>query len=279
MPRRDPAVEGDGNLPDASVAVEDRPWSPDLDDLDEGTGNQRRRPGPPPPPAPPEDPQDSGRGPHRRRPRKVAAVLLLTMASALILVAVGVGGYPFYTDIQASRHQKALKAAFDKATKASGADRLALLKQYQNRSLAIGSNVTKITIPKLGVDTIVVEGTSDEALAAGAGHYPQSPLPGDPGNVAIAGHRTMNGHPFGDLDKLAPGDQVILQTPFGIYTYQLVGGFDGHANPWVTTPDDWSVVSVATKSPILTLTTCNPKGQKTQRLVARAVMVKSQPIA
>jgi len=125
----------------------------------------------------------------------------------------------------------------------------------------------------------VVEGTSDEALAVGAGHYPQSPLPGEVGNVGIAGHRTMNGHPFGDLDKLAPGDQVILETPFGRYTYELVPGFDGHANPWVTTPTDWTVISLPTQARLLTLTTCNPKGQKTQRLVARAQMVSSQPLA
>lgn len=242
-----------------------------------GTGNRRGRPGPPPPPAPPVVPE--GSGPRRRKPRKLAAFLLLTFATALILVAVGVAGYPFYTDVQAARHQKTLRAQFDQAGKQSAADRLKLLEQYKNRTLAIGSAVTRITIPKLGVETVVVEGTSDEALAAGAGHYPQSPLPGDAGNVAIAGHRTMNGHPFGDLDKLVPGDRVILTTPFSTYTYKIVPGFEGHANPWVTTPDDWTVVSVATQSHLLTLTTCNPKGQKTQRLIARAEMVSSQPIA
>jgi len=233
--------------------------------------------GPPPPPAPPRGPEHGGRPP--RKPRKVAAFLLLTIASALVLVAIGVAGYPFYTDIQAARHQKVLKQELSKAAQAAGADRLKLLDQYKNRSFADGSPVTRILIPKLNVDTVVVQGTSDEALAAGAGHYPETPLPGDVGNVAIAGHRTMNGHPFGDLDKLAPGDQVILKTPFATYTYQLVQAFDGHANPWVTAPEDWSIISVATQSHLLTLTTCNPKGQKTQRLVARAEMVSSQPVA
>jgi sortase A len=218
-----------------------------------------------------------GSGPRRRRPRKLAAFLLLTIASALVLVAVGVGGYPFYTDFQAARHQRALKSQLDQAAK-DGADRAKLLEQYKNRTFAVGSPVTRILIPKLGVETVVVEGTSDEALAAGAGHYPQSPLPGDAGNVAIAGHRTMNGHPFGDLDKLVPGDQVILQTPFATYNYKIVPGFDGHANPWVTSPEDWTVISVTTQSHLLTLTTCNPKGQASQRLVARAEMVSSQPV-
>src|SRR3982074_718599 len=99
----------------------------------------RHRPGPPPPPAPPVVPE--GSGPRRRRPRKLAAFLLLTIASALVLVAVGAGGFPFYTDLQAARHQRALKGQLDQAAK-DGADRTKLLEQYKNRTFAIGSPVT-----------------------------------------------------------------------------------------------------------------------------------------
>lgn len=231
--------------------------------------------GPPPrPPAPPSG--GSGRGRQPRKPRKAKAVILLSLAVALILVAVGVGGYPFYTDIMAARHQKTLRAQLAQDGGLSGAARDKLLQEYKNRVFANGSPITRLVIPKLNVDTIVVEGTDDQALAVGAGHYPQSPLPGDVGNVAIAGHRTMNGHPFGDLDKLAPGDQILLQTPFAQYTYQVVPAFAGHADPWVTTPEDWTVISFPTQDHLLTLTTCNPKGQKTQRLIARATLVGTQ---
>ena len=236
---------------------------------------QRAPQGPPPrPPAGPSGRGGGGRG--RRRPRKARAVILLTLASALILVAVGVGGYPFYTDSQASRHQKTLRKQLTADTGLAGAARDKLIQEYRDRTFANGSPITRLVIPKLNVDTIVVEGTDDQALSVGAGHYPQSPLPGEVGNVAIAGHRTMNGHPFGDLDKLAPGDQIILQTPFAQYTYQVVPGFGGHADPWVTTPTDWTVISFPTQDHLLTLTTCNPKGQKTQRLIARATLVKTQ---
>ena len=61
-------------------------------------------------------------------------------------------------------------------------------------------------IPALNVDTVVVEGTGATALRAGAGHYPNTPLPGEEGNVAIAGHRTTYGKPFANLDRLAVGD-------------------------------------------------------------------------
>src|ERR1700730_5446826 len=137
-------------------------------DKDPEKGNGRHRPGPPPPPAPPTVPE--GSGPGRRKPRKVAAFLLLTIASALVLVAVGVGGYPFFTDFQAARHQKALKNQLDQTSK-DGADRTKLLEQYKNRNFAIGSPVTRILIPKLGVETVVVEGTSDETLADCPRHH------------------------------------------------------------------------------------------------------------
>src|SRR6266487_3111244 len=157
MPGRHSVVGGDdvrrtSRQSGAPVAV----LNPDvLDDSDSGIGNGHHSPGPPPPPAPPVVPE--GSGPRRRKPRKLAAVLLLTIASTLVLVAVGVGGYPFYTDFQAARHQRVLKNQLDQASR-GGADRTKLLEQYKNRTLAVGSPVTRILIPKLGVETVVVEG-------------------------------------------------------------------------------------------------------------------------
>lgn len=221
----------------------------------------------------------SGRGAprtRRRRSRRTAGILLITVAAALILTAVGVGGYPFYTDLQAARHQKALQALFAKEQAASGNSRLKLLQEYENRQFATGGILTRIVIPALSVDSIVVQGTSEQALAVGAGHYPQTPLPGEVGNVGIAGHRTMNGHPFADLDKLSPGDTILLETPFDTYTYRVLPAFGGHANPWVVSPTDWSVILFPTQEKLLTLTTCNPKGQDSQRLVVRAQLASTQ---
>jgi LPXTG-site transpeptidase (sortase) family protein len=134
-----------------------------------------------------------------------------------------------------------------------------------------GDPLTRIEIPKLGVNTIVVQGTSPSALKAGAGHYPSTPLPGQKGNVAIAGHRTTYGRPFNSIDKLKVGDRVVLTTPAGRYTYRLMRA------PWITHPFDWSVTAKS-KDPLLTLTTCHPKGSARERLVVRAKMVRSEPI-
>ena len=57
-------------------------------------------------------------------------------------------------------------------------------------------------IPVLGVDVVVVEGTTASALRAGAGHYPETPLPCELGNVGIAGHRTTYGKLFNQIDRL-----------------------------------------------------------------------------
>ena len=129
----------------------------------------------------------------------------------------------------------------------------------------------------MGTDTIVVEGTSNKALNTGAGHYPNTPLPGEPGNVAIAGHRTTYGKPFSNLEVLKQGDKVILETPFAKHTYEVIGGFEGHQNPWVVAANDWSVAEQVPES-MLTLTTCHPRGSDSQRLVARAKLINTEAI-
>ena len=203
--------------------------------------------------------------------RAVAAGLLL-VSGALLAGAGWLALYPFYTNVRAGQKQADLLDEFNRAgaTTTQATYKAGLIKE--------GSALTRIQIPHIGLDTVVVEGTNATALAAGAGHYRNTPLPGEPGNMAIAGHRTMNGHPFNRLDELKAGDNVILITPFGRYTYEVVGSFDGHANPWVTTPNDWSVVS-ATNDATLTLTTCHPKGSAQQRLVVRAKLVNSEPLS
>jgi len=195
----------------------------------------------------------------------------------MVVGAVGLLGYPTYTDIRAGREQKALRTEFANSAKLKAvyqsAAQPAAVGAGTKVVLAEGSAVTRIQIPRLHLDTVVVQGTSNQALAAGAGHYPQTPLPCSPtGNVAIAGHRTMNGRPFQRLDTLVPGDKVVLTTPFQTCTYQLVASVDGHANPYVTEPNDWTVIAQTSK-PSLTMSTCTPEGTARQRLVARAELV------
>ena len=199
-----------------------------------------------------------------RRPGGRRGISLLSVV--LFLAGITMFAYPVGTDIYSRYRQDRLQGAFDDP---------GTQQAYLERRIKVGDGLTLLRIPKLDVKILVVQGTTPAALRAGAGHYVTTPLPGEVGNVGIAGHRTTFLRPFNRLDEMKPGDVVTLETPFAIYTYKAVQPFGGHANPWVVTPNDFSVVSQGTGH-LLTLTTCNPKGSARQRLVMRFSLVGSK---
>ena len=67
----------------------------------------------------------------------------------------------------------------------------------------------------------VVEGTDTDSLRKGPGHYPETPLPGEPGTSAIAGHRTTYGAPFRHIDELKPRERITLDMPDGRFVYRV----------------------------------------------------------
>jgi sortase A len=127
-----------------------------------------------------------------------------------------------------------------------------------------------IAIPAIGINFVYVEGTSRDDLKKGPGHYPGTPLPGTLGNAGIAGHRTTYLHPFGDLDKLKPGDDIIITTRAGtVFDYKVFRPpFDVYPTEvWVVGP---------TRDAELTLTACTPKGSAAQRIVVKAKLAPKQ---
>ena len=203
-----------------------------------------------------------------RRPggRRALSVLSLLLA----LAGIGLFAYPLGTDFYSRIQQEQL----DDPTVASPQQ----VQAYKERRVKVGQSLTRLKIPKIGVDVVVVEGTTPTALRAGAGHYPETPLPGEVGNVAIAGHRTTFGRPLNRMDELGPGDVVTLETPVGVYTYKAVGDFNGHGNPWVVRPTDYGVVGPIPGKRMLTLTTCHPKGSARQRLIMRFELVGQRAV-
>ena len=193
--------------------------------------------------------------------RKAARVGLSVLSLALLLGAAGVIGYPFYTNL----YQGRLQGQLDRQLASPE-----LRDAYLNRSVGEGDSLTRIKIPRIGVDVVVVEGTTASALRAGAGHYPNTPLPCEVGNVAIAGHRTTYGRPFHDMDQLEPGDRVTLETPIGECTYEV------DEDPFIVAPTQTDVVANTPDSAELTLTTCHPKGSARQRLILKATMVSAE---
>jgi len=135
-----------------------------------------------------------------------------------------------------------------------------------------GEAVAQITIERIGLDAIVVEGTARDDLRKGPGHYPSSPLPGQEGNSAIAGHRTTYGAPFGNLDQLEEDDKIVIRTSQGRFTYRV------YEPILVVDPSNLSVLQPDPNRPAtLTLTTCNPKYSAKQRLVVKAEL-QAEPL-
>jgi sortase A len=221
------------------------------------------------PPPVPARPRSTGAllGDALRRPGGRKAISVLSLV--LFLAGAGMFAYPVGTDLYSRYKQGQLSSAFDDP---------AVREAYRLRKIGVGEGLTRLRIKKIGVDVLVVEGTTPAALRAGAGHYPDSPLPGEAGNVAIAGHRTTFGRPFNRMDELGPGDLVELETPFAIFTYKAVKPFAKHDNPWVVPPTDFSVVAQEGVKKGLTLTTCHPKGSARQRLVMRFELVGEKPV-
>jgi len=185
--------------------------------------------------------------------RTLSGLSVVLLLGGLVLV-----GYPLASNLWQGRLQDRLSRQLASPQ---------LQQAYRDRKVGTGDSLTRLKIPDIGVDVVVVEGTTPSALRAGAGHYPSTALPCDVGNVAIAGHRTTFGKPFANVDRLKPGATIELDTPVGGCVYQV------SKDPFVVTPNDLSVLD-ASSNRTLTLTTCHPKGSAAERLVIKATLSK-----
>lgn len=136
---------------------------------------------------------------------------------------------------------------------------------------AMEEAVARLEIPRIGLNRIVVEGATAEALTKGPGHFPETPLPGQLGNAAIAGHRTTYLHPFFAIDELQPGDEIIVTTLNGRYVYQVTG-------TEIVAPDDYASVIPTTDvtKATLALVSCTPRYSAKNRIVVRSELVPDQ---
>jgi sortase A len=87
--------------------------------------------------------------------------------------------------------------------------------------LVEGNAIGRIKIDSIGLDIVVIEGTNTSSLEKGPGHYRATPIPGQPGTVAIAGHRTTYLAPFRHIDSIHNGDQIRVEMPYAAFTYTV----------------------------------------------------------
>jgi sortase A len=109
-----------------------------------------------------------------------------------------------------------------------------------------GDPIARITMKTIDSDFVMVQGVDLKWLQQGPGHFPQTPLPGQPGNAAVAGHRTTYQAPFNRIDELVPNDMITVQTLQGTFTYKVDAQIDpkdgttsGHI---IVSPNDLSIL-------------------------------------
>ena len=135
-----------------------------------------------------------------------------------------------------------------------------------------GEAVARIVIPAIKMDEIVVEGTDVDALRKGPGHYPWTPMPGQPGNASIAGHRTTYGAPFANIGSLRPGDRITVQTAQGEFVYEVLAQDSPTKGYLIVSPDRVDLLRDKGNN-LLTLTSCHPRFSNRQRIVVQAKLL------
>jgi sortase A len=123
-----------------------------------------------------------------------------------------------------------------------------------------GDAVGRLDIPAIGVREYIVEGTDTGNLRKGPGHYPDTPLPGERGTSAIAGHRTTYGAPFRNIDDLERGQEIAVELPYGRYVYRV-------ERTRIVDDSDLSVLRKV-RYDRLVLSACHPLYSAAQRVIA-----------
>jgi LPXTG-site transpeptidase (sortase) family protein len=205
------------------------------------------------------------------RPTRISdrAKLLATRARPVInrkvlswaLIAIGIVllGYVGGQYWQMYRSQKNLEAEWQRQA--------AAVSVPGHADISAEQMLTRLVIPKIDMDAIVVEGASRRNLSEGPGHMKETAQPGDTGNAVITAHRDTF---FRHIYELNKGDQIQVRRSGRLFTYAVTG-------KKIVLPDDVSVIR-QTPDPQLTLITCYPVyyiGPAPKRLVVFSRLVES----
>jgi sortase (surface protein transpeptidase) len=147
--------------------------------------------------------------------------VFITAGMVVLLFVV----YELYvTNIFSAQKQASATTALDKEWDTVVGAGSAGPQRANHYDLTDGSGIAKIYIPSLGQDYhyTVIEGVTQADLAIGPGHYPGSPLPGQPGDFAVAGHRVGEGAPFNELDLVQSCDAIVIETQADWYVYRML---------------------------------------------------------
>ena len=134
-----------------------------------------------------------------------------------------------------------------------------------------GQPIGRILIPAAGVDQVLYDQVTALSIDKGPSHWPGTAMPGQPGNVVVAGHRTSHGSPFLRLGEMHPGDDIVFVMGDGTWTYKVTASE-------VVSPQALGIVNQHDVSEA-TLFTCHPPGSGSERLVIHALLAPTPPPA
>jgi sortase A len=137
------------------------------------------------------------------------------------------------------------------------------------RALHEGDPVGRLIVSRLGLKTIVVNGTGHDDLTRGPGRDLRTFMPGQNELIYVAGHRTTYLAPFAHIDSLKPGDQITFVLPYGTFQYEVTG----HR---IVPADDLAVLRTHHREQLI-LQACHPRFFATHRYLAYARLVHVKP--
>ncbi|HLX19206.1 MAG TPA: class E sortase [Gaiellaceae bacterium] len=208
-------------------------------------------------------------GATRVAPARRRLGITVTLLGALVLAWVGTVWFwqePF-TALYAHVEQHRLAGAYEKRDAAYAATRTSLAAEARAYRLATraGQPLGWITIPRIGLHAVLVDGTGESQLADGPGLYRGDFLPGEGRLVYVAGHRTTYSAPFANIQDLRRGDEVVISLPYGAFRYAITG----HR---VVLATDVAVLRSGDHEELI-LQSCHPKFSATHRWLAFARLV------
>jgi len=180
---------------------------------------------------------------------------------SLLLIVLGVGLLSYVASEYWGmyRSQQRLEAEWERQAATANAPGQAVIPPEQM--------LTRVVVPKIGLDAIVVEGASRKELSEGPGHMKETAMPGETGNAVITAHRDTF---FRHIYELVKGDHIQVRRAGRVFTYEVTG-------KKIVMPEDVSVIR-QTPDPQLTLITCYPVyyiGPAPKRLVVSSKLIDS----
>ncbi len=194
--------------------------------------------------------------------------VLLYIPSTWVMGYFAQRGLPGEFDQESASALSLNQSVLDKMQGAAEAEKLRELAKAFQRQLRSEQPIARLEIPRIGINAVVVEGTTDGSLRKGVGHMEGTPLPGMGENFSLAGDRVLYGAPFLNIDDLSAGDEIKVKTTYGEFVYNVVGSR-------ITEPEDTEILKYPGFEAI-TLITCDPPWDTSHRLVVQGKLVSSK---